>query len=145
MTPGVRSFLARTVVCALLVATSTDSALATRPRPADSIPTHTDDVWIAVGVAAIGAAVGFAIYFAVRPHNHALTGCSASGSAGLQLLSEGDQQTYALQGEVSAIKPGERVRVSGKKEKKNGGGPQIFIVEKIAKDYGSCTAAPATQ
>jgi hypothetical protein len=55
-----------------------------------------------------------------------------------------NQQSYVLVGEVAGIKPGDRVRVSGKREKKNAGGPQQFLVEKLTKDYGVCTVVPAT-
>ncbi|HEY1903019.1 MAG TPA: hypothetical protein VGG56_11330 [Terracidiphilus sp.] len=56
----------------------------------------------------------------------------------------GDQQTYSHLGETAGIKPGDRIRISGKKEKKNSGVPQQFLVEKLNKDYGSCTEAPAS-
>jgi hypothetical protein len=44
--------------------------------------------------------------------------------------------------EVAGIKPGDPVRVSGKKGE-NAGVPQQFLVEKPAKDYGFCTVSPA--
>jgi hypothetical protein len=90
-----------------------------------------------------GAVLGIGIFYAVH-HGHSLNGCAVSSPGGLELQNRGDQQTYALIGEVSAIKPGDRIRVSGKKEKKNSGVPQQFLVEKLNKDYGSCTAAPAS-
>jgi len=49
-----------------------------------------------------------------------------------------------LSGQVADIKPSDRVRVSGKKEKKKAGAPQQFLVEKLSKDFGACTAQPAT-
>jgi hypothetical protein len=142
MKPGIRSIIAKVAICALIVTTSTVPALATRPRPENSIPTQGQADWIAVAVIAIGAAAALAIYFAVRPHHRSLTGCAVSGPTGLQLQSQGDQQPWALAGELAAIKPGERVRVSGKKQKNSAGAPQQFLVEKLAKDYGSCTPAP---
>jgi hypothetical protein len=116
---------------------------ASRPASANSIPTKSDVVWIGIAIGAIGAGIGIGIYYAVH-HGHSLKGCAVSGPGGLQLQSQGDQQAYALVGEVAAIKPGERVRVSGKKAKATtGAGPQ-FIVEKIDKDYGACKISPAT-
>jgi hypothetical protein len=116
--------------------------MATRPHPENSIPTKSQADWIAVAVVVIVAAAGVGIYFAVRPHHQSLTGCAVSGGSGLELQNQGDQQTYALIGEVAAVKPGERVRVSGKKQKNPGSAPQQFLVEKLTKDYGSCTSAP---
>lgn len=143
MDARVRNVFAKVAICALIATTSTVRALATRPHPENSIPTKSQADWIAVAVVAIGAAAGLAIYFAVRPHHQSLTGCAVSGGSGLELQNQGDQQTYALTGEVAAIKPGERIRVSGKKQKNSASATQQFLVEKLAKDYGSCTSAPA--
>lgn len=143
MRPGIRSIIARVAICALIVTTSTVPASATRPHPENSIPTQGQADWIAVAVIAIVAAAGIGIYFAVRPHHQSLTGCTVAGPTGLELQSQGDQQTWALGGEVAAIKPGERVRVSGKKPKQSASATQQFLVEKLAKDYGSCTTVPA--
>lgn len=128
-----RSILAKAVICAMLL------TAATRPARANSIPTSSDVAWIGVAVAAIGAGIGIAIYVAVH-HNHTLTGCASSAANGLQLQNEGDRQTYALIGEVSGIKSGDRIRVNGKKEKANAGVSRQFLVEKLGKDYGACRA-----
>jgi hypothetical protein len=110
-------------------------------QPARAQVVFTNDtgklVGITVGLAAIGAGIGIGMYVAVH-HNHRLVGCAVGGSSGLQLRSSGDPQLYALVGEVSAIKQGDRVRVSGKKSKWSGDGPQQFLVEKLEKDYGAC-------
>jgi hypothetical protein len=137
MTTRHRSIYAKAAVCALLV------TIAAKPAAANSIPTNTDVVWIGVGVAAIGAGIGFGIYFAVH-HGHSLTGCAISTANGVQLQNEGDQLSYALVGEVAGIKSGERIRVSGKPEKKSAGPDRQFIVEKLNKDYGACRVLPAT-
>lgn len=126
--------LAKAVVCALLLTATTE------PAVANSIPTKSDVVWIGIAVGAIGAGIGIGIYYAVR-HNQSLNGCAVPGANGLELQNKGDQQTYALVGTVSAIKPGERIRVSGKKVKKTAGPTPQFLVEKLSKDYGPCPAA----
>jgi hypothetical protein len=136
MTARYRSIFAKAAVCTLLV------TVAPRPAAANSLPTHSDIVWIGVGVGAIGAGIALGIYFAVH-HNPTLTGCAVSTPNGLQLQSQGDQQTYALVGAVAGIKSGERIRVSGKEEKKSVGANRQFIVEKLSKDFGSCRAQPA--
>ena len=129
--------LAKAAVCVLLV------TAATEPAAANSIPTKSDVVWIGVAVGAIGAGIGLGIYFAVH-HNASLTGCAASGANSLELQNNGDQQTYALVGAVSLIKPGERVRISGKRVKKSPGPTPQFLVEHLSKDFGPCLAKPAT-
>ena len=106
-----------------------------RPTKADQL--KTDATEIIVGIVAVTAAVVLAVvYFARKPPS--IIGCASSTPDGLTLLNEGDRQTYFLSGEVSAIKPGDRIKVSGKKGKKNPPANRSFIVEKTAKDLGSC-------
>jgi hypothetical protein len=136
MTGGQCRVFAIVAVCALLV-TEADTA------KAQIGVTKSQADWIVVGIAAIGAGIGLGIYFAVRPHGHSLTGCAGSGPAGPELASESDQQTYALTGEVAGIKPGERIRVSGKKGRKSAGARAQFLVEKLNRDFGPCKAQPA--
>jgi len=136
MTAGHRNLLAMVAACSLLV-TATDTA------KAQIGVTKSQADWIVVGIAAIGAGIGLGIYFAVRPHGHSLTGCAGSGPDGPELVSENDQQIYALTGELAGIKSGERIRVSGKKEMKKASAPQQFLVEKLNKDLGACKAQPA--
>ena len=136
MKAGRNKILANAVVCALLV------TAATEPAVANSIPTKSDVVWIGIAVGAIGAGIGIGIYYAVH-HNHSLTGCAASSANGLELQNKGDQQTYALVGAVNGIKPGERIRVSGKRVRKSAGSTPQFLVEQLSKDFGPCPANPA--
>jgi hypothetical protein len=100
-------------------------------------------VGIFVGVAAIGAAIGVGIYFVVRK-GPSITGCAVSGASGLSLQNEGDQQTYTLIGDTAGVKTGDRVKVSGKKKKKDPSGNRDFLVEKLAKDHGRCKVLPTT-
>jgi hypothetical protein len=115
------------------------SLLATRPARAQAFFTHDTAkiVGITVGLAGVGAVIGIGVYAAAH-RNHRLTGCALAGTGGLELWSPGEQQTYALIGELSAVKPGERVRVSGKKSKQNQGTKRQFLVEKLEKDFGAC-------
>src|SRR3954454_10693096 len=126
MNAGRNQILAKAVVCALLVTAATKPAVA-------SIPTKADVAWMGIAIGAIGAGIGVGIYYAVH-HNHSLTGCAVSGTNDLELENHGDQQTYSLVGAVSAIKPGNRIRVSGKKVKKSAGPIPQFLVEELSKD-----------
>jgi hypothetical protein len=106
-------------------------------------PSTGEIVGIAVGIVAVGAGIGLGIYFAVK-HNHSVTGCARSTADGMTLTTESDKQTYALTGEVAAIKSGNRVRVSGKKSKEKSAGTSHFLVEKVLKDYGACNVAASS-
>jgi hypothetical protein len=141
MKAGRNRILATVIACAMAV-TATTPASAQSGTPIGGV-TKSDAAWIVVAIAAIGAGIGIGIYYAVH-HNHSLTGCAVSGANGLELQNKGDQQTYTLVGAVTAIKPGERIRVSGKRVKKTAGPTQQFLVEQLSKDYGACPANPAT-
>jgi hypothetical protein len=101
-------------------------------------PSKNQVIGIFVAVAAVGAAIGVGIYFAVR-QSPSLKGCTASSPTGLTLLNENDQKLYTLIGDTSTIKSGDRFKVSGKKKKQQGlSAPHDFLVEKVSKDYGAC-------
>ena len=129
MKAGLRTFLTLAAAFALAL-TSTHAASAQYVTKSETA----EAVGVVIGV---GAAIGVGIYFAVHA-NHSVTGCTAAAANGIQL--QQDQQTWSLIGSTGAIKPGERIRVSGKKQKKIAGAPRTFLVEKLAKDYGPCTA-----
>jgi hypothetical protein len=131
MTRTLRISIAVLLVCVYSVVSS---------RPADAqsgqIVSKSDVVLIFVAVAAVGAAIGVGVYFAVR-QPPSITGCVVSGSGGLTLLNESDHQTFLLMGDTGAVKPGDRVRVKGKK-KKDSAGNRSFLVDQVKKDYGAC-------
>ena len=139
LTPQIRSFLSKAAICASI---ATATATAQSSTPIGGV-TKSDAAWIGVAVAAIGAGIGIGIYVAVH-HGHRLNGCAVMGANGLQLQNKGDGQTYALSGDIAAIKPGEHVRVSGKKAKAGSSATPQFIVENLSKDYGACKEQPAT-
>jgi hypothetical protein len=97
---------------------------------------------VIIALVGVGALIGVGVYFAVH-HGHSLKGCASPGPAGMQSLNERDQQTYALAGDVDGIKAGNRVRVSGNKNKAAGNSRQ-FVATKLSKDYGPCKIQPAT-
>lgn len=104
-------------------------------------PTTGQAVGILVAMVAVATAIGVGIYFIAR-RPPSVTGCTASNGESLTLLNESDQQTYALSGNISSIKSGDRIHVSGKKSK-DASGKHSFVVNKVAKDYGACPAAAA--
>jgi hypothetical protein len=91
---------------------------------------------VIIALVGVGALIGVGVYFAVH-HGHTLTGCASPGPGGMQMVNEGDQRTYALEGDVNGIKTGNRVRLSGNKKKAD----KAFIVTRLSKDYGPCKVA----
>lgn len=107
-------------------------------------PTKGQFIGVVVGIVAVGAAIGIGVFYLAR-RSHSVTGCVSSGANGLQLQSEADHQTYLLMGDVADAKPGDRVRVKGRKKKaKAPATEQSVLVEKFAKDFGPCRAQPST-
>ncbi len=132
-------------ICALLLSQQRP-ALAQRPQYVGGIPGATTGrvTAIALGIAGVTAGITFGIHAVVK-HNHPVTGCARSGPDGLQLTNESDNHTYTLVGEVMSIKPGERVRVSGKKGKEKSAVTPQFLVEKVSRDLGPCEVASASR
>lgn len=131
-----RVILASLAVGALLLPAPQAGAARVRAHPDNSIPTKTQVDLIVAAVVVIGAAIGIGIYVAVR-HDQTITGCAASGPDGTTIENEGDHLSYSLMGDVSAVKPGDRMRVSGKKKKARGA-THPFLVNKIKRDFGAC-------
>jgi hypothetical protein len=99
-------------------------------------PSKGEIVGIIVGVVAGAAVIGIVAY---KVHKGpSITGCAVSNQSDLKLENEADHQTFVLAGDTANIKTGNRVRISGKKQKKDDSGNQVFVVKNLSKDYGSC-------
>ena len=134
------------VVATSLLASTTLFAGASRQHPASSFqigPSTGQIVGAILGIAGVGAAVGIGVYYATRHHQN-LTGCTLMAPDGLRLESDRDDRIYSLTGVLADIKAGDRVRVSGKKQKV-GDGVHPFLVEKLSKDFGPCKVQPETR
>ncbi len=125
-------------VCTCLLPVST-------PAKADSLKTVGDE--IVIGIVAVAGAITVGVIFAIHYHNmEFVKGCAASGPDGLVLQNEGDQKTFQLLGKTADVKPGDRVRLKGKRIKSTKGNHSnpTFQVDKLANDYGVCKAAIST-
>lgn len=90
----------------------------------------------------VGVGIGVGVYFLVRaPHN--ITGCVSDVDGGLQITDEKGMNHYLLSGETAAIKPSERVRLSGKPGK-GANMQRTFFVKTVTKDYGACRVGAAS-
>jgi hypothetical protein len=138
-----RKLSAILALCALLVPAGR-AVLAQRPANQTIGATHGQIEGAIAGIAGAGALIGILAYVAVK-HNPGVIGCARSGPDGMTLTSESDKQTYTLVGDVAGIKPGNRVRVSGKKGKKKSAGTRELLVEKVSKDFGPCEVASASR
>ena len=93
-----------------------------------------------IAAAVVGTTIG--ITLAVQHSHHTLQGCIYSDADGLKLRTS-DAKVYTIKGETADIKVGDKLKLHGSKEKKIKGAPavdQVFLVEKLNKDYGPCAA-----
>jgi len=68
-----------------------------------------------------------------------ITGCVNSGETGMSVMDEKDKRIYALSGNTTDIKPGDRVTLRGKKVNPNGATkPLAWKVNMETKDFGAC-------
>ncbi len=111
-------------------------------------PSTGEVVGLTVGAVAIVAAV-IIIPVEISKSHHTLKGCVLSTPNGLELRTT-ENKTYALSGPAADIIPGNTLRLHGDREKrdKNTAGDQVFLVQRMQKNYGPCqalaqTAAPA--
>jgi hypothetical protein len=131
MNRSLRLSIAVLLICIL-------TALSSRPARAQIGISNGQAAAITVAMGAIAVGVGVGLYFAFRTPP-TITGCAIAGTNGLTLQSEGDHQTFFLTGETAPIKAGDRVKVKGKKQKKDAAGNRSFLVSDLKNDYGACT------
>jgi hypothetical protein len=86
----------------------------------------------AIGVAAVMVAVLY-----VTLHKPSITGCVQSANGTISLMDKQKNLKYTLVITNAEIKPGEQVKLLGKK-KKDKDGHLSFRVKKVKKDYGPC-------
>jgi hypothetical protein len=94
---------------------------------------------LAGAAAAIVVSTVVVVYAVRRPPT--ITGCAVSGANGLTLENDSDHQSFMLNGEMSGIKAGDRVKIQGKKQKGDGTA-RGFTVLKLKHDYGACPVTP---
>lgn len=131
-----KKLIVRFVVAVLCLTSMTEPAKAQSQIPVSG----KEAAGIFGALIGVGVGIGVGVYFLVRtPHN--ITGCASNVEGGLQLTDE-KGMSYLLSGETAAIKPSERVRLSGKPGK-SANKQRTFLVKKVTKDFGACTLGAA--
>ena len=90
-----------------------------------------------VAGAAIGVAAVTALVLYVTLHKPSITGCVHSANGTTSLTDKKNNLSYTLVNTNAEIKPGEQVKLLGKK-KKDTEGHLSFRVKKVKQDYGPC-------
>jgi hypothetical protein len=112
------------------------------PAPAHASGGSFTDLSRNIVLAIVGAAVGVVVVAVVAIHyskKRAITGCVNSAGSGMTVTDEKDKQIYALSGNTTGIKPGDRMKLQGKKVKSKGADHTVVWEAKaVAKDFGVC-------
>jgi hypothetical protein len=136
MKPSIRRSVVIFLVCVL-------AAVSSGPARAQIGVSNAQATVAGVAIVAVAVGIGVVVYFTLR-QSPTITGCAVTAANGLNLASEGERQTFLLTGDTADIKPGDRVKLKGKRQKKDAAGNRPFLVSNLKEDYGACTMQPAT-
>jgi hypothetical protein len=115
------------------------SVALTTPVMADTnLKTQSDNIVIGVVVAIVGVVV-LAVVLIHYSKERSITGCVVAGGSGMSLADEKDKQTYALSGDTTGVKAGDRMKLRGKLVKSKGSEQTLtWKTTTVAKDFGIC-------
>ncbi len=125
-------YMSVTLMIALSVALAT-------PARADSLKTQGDEILI--GIIAVTAAVSVVITVLAVHYSkkRSITGCIASAEDRMTVTDENDKKIYALSGNTTGVKPGDRMKLKGKKVKPTGPDKTlVWEATDVSKDFGVC-------
>jgi hypothetical protein len=95
-----------------------------------------------VAGAVAGIAAGVVVIAIVAIHyskKRSITGCVASTGTRMTITDDKDKQIYALSGDTASLKPGERVKLKGKKAKDTSSSTTLaWEARGVSKDLGVC-------
>ena len=96
---------------------------------------------IVAGIVGTAAAVVVVTVLVIHySKKRAITGCVVSGQSGMTLVDEKDNQTYMLSGDTTGIKPGDRMKLKGKKVKPKAPDKTLgWEARQVSKNYGACS------
>ena len=122
----------------LIVVLSVALATPARSQSGGKIgPSNGTIVGAIVGVAA--ALVVVAVVAIHYSRKRAITGCVNSAGSGMTVTDEKDKQIYTLSGNTTSIKPGDRMKLQGKKVKsKDADKTLVWEAKAVTKDFGVC-------
>ena len=98
---------------------------------------------VLIVVAATTVAAAIAVVALVSVHHKrkkiVITGCVIAAEKGMTLTDEEDKKLYMLSGDTIGIKPGDRVKLLGKKVKPKGPDKtRVWEAKEVIKDFGVC-------
>jgi len=87
--------------------------------------------------AAVAAVIIVVVYYSKKKRS--ITGCVASAGGGMSLTDEKDKRVYMLSGDPVGVKPGDRMKLKGRKVKPTGPDKTlVWEATEVSKDFGVC-------
>lgn len=95
---------------------------------------------IVIGIVAVAAGIVVITILVIHySKKQTITGCVNSAGSGMTVTDEKDKLVYALSGNTAGVKPGDRMKLQGKKLKAAGAGATpVWETTEIKKDLGVC-------
>jgi hypothetical protein len=113
-------------------------AVLAAPVEAKGIPSGGEIVGAIVGVS-VALVVIAVVVVHESTKKRSITGCVAAGQNGMSVADEKDKRTYVLSGDTAGVKPGDRMKLQGKKGKPAAGDKTlVWEVAKQTVDLGAC-------
>jgi len=112
-------------------------ALSTKAE-ADQLKTTGEEAIAGIVAAVAVVVVVIVVIIHQASSNRTVTGCVSSAQNGLMVANEKDKRVYALSGDTTGVKPGERMTLHLKKIKTRGSNTLTWEPKKITKDFGVC-------
>ena len=114
-------------------------AFSTPARAAgNSLVTEGEHILIAI-VAVTAVAVVATVAVIHYSKKRAITGCVNFGTNGMTVTDDKDKKIYALSGNTTGIKPGDRMKLQGRKAKPKGPDKTlVWEAREVTKDFGVC-------
>jgi hypothetical protein len=94
-------------------------------------------------VAATTLAAAIVVVVAVSVHHRhekdAISGCVVAGDNGMRITDEENGKSYVISGDTTDVRPGDRMRLLGKKVKPKGSDKTgVWEAKQVIKDFGVC-------
>ena len=112
-------------------------ALSTKAE-ADQLKTTGEEAIAGIVAAVAVVVVVIVVVIHQASSNRTVTGCVSSAQNGLTVTSEKDKRVYALSGDTTGVKSGDRMTLHLKKIKTKGSTTLTWETKKVTKDFGVC-------
>jgi hypothetical protein len=110
-----------------------------KPARADKLTAGVAGIIVAIVV--VGVALAFVVPATIIHYTkkRTITGCVSLGANGMSVTDERDKQIYTLSGETTAIRPGDRMKLRGRKVRSTGPDKaRLWEAKEVLKNFGVC-------